>query len=71
MKEKNNEHLLMTESCSSARLRGNNRGDVSWINETNMKERQREHVTSWLICNPNSEEFPPAEGESCVVSSVG
>lgn len=43
---------------------------LSWIKETNMKELQMERVKSWLSCNPNSEEFPSAKGESCVFSSV-
>lgn len=60
-----------SQSSSSAPLQVLYSGNVSWIKDTNIKELQMERVRSWLNCNPNSEEFPSAEGESHVVSSVG
>ena len=56
---------------NSASLHGRFSGNVSWKNESNMKELKMERVRSWLSCNPDSEEFPSAEGEDCVVSFVG
>ena len=44
---------------------------VSYRNRMNMVKGQLIRVKCWLNDNPNSEEFPFAEGESCVVSSVG
>lgn len=56
---------------NSASLHGRFSGNVSWKNESNMKELKMERVRSWLSCNPDSEEFPSAEDEDCVVSFVG
>ena len=56
---------------NSASLHGLFSGNVSWKNESNMKELKMERVRSWLSCNPNSEEFPSAEGDGRVVSLVG
>lgn len=44
---------------------------VSYRNRMNMVKGKLKCVRCWLNDNPNSEEFPLAEGESCVVSSVG
>ena len=57
-------------SCGSS-LHGLNSENLSCEKERNMKEQKMERVRSWLRCNPNSEEFPSAEGEGCVVSSEG
>ena len=46
-------------------------GNVSSKKESKIKELKMEHMRSWLCCNPNSEEFPSAEGDGRVVSPVG
>ena len=56
---------------NSASLHDLSSGNVSWKNESNIKELKMERVRSWLCCNPNSEEFPSAEGDGLVVSLVG
>lgn len=54
---------------NSASLHGRFSGNVSWKNESNMKELKMERVRSWLSCNPNSDEFPSAEWVDCIVVS--
>ena len=56
---------------NSASLHGRFSGNLSWKNESNVKEMKMERVRSWLCCNLDSEEFPSAEGDGRVVSLVG
>ena len=60
-----------SQPVNSASLHGLYSGNVSWKNESNVKELKMERVRSWLSCNPNSEEFPSPEGDGRVVSFVG
>ena len=55
-----------SQSSCGASLHGVSSENMSWKNESNMKELKMERVRSCLSCNPNSEEFPSAEGDGRV-----
>ena len=57
--------------CSYSPLPHPDSEKVSSRNKMNMIEWPIKPMRCWLNDNPNSEEFPSAEGEGCVVSSVG
>ena len=59
------------QSSCGASLHGVSSGNVSWKKESKIKELKVERVRSWSSGNPNSEEFPSAEGDGRVVSLVG
>ncbi|XP_067028202.1 uncharacterized protein [Acropora muricata] len=50
------------QSSCGASLHGLSSGNVSWTKESKIKELKMERVRSWSSGNPNSEEFPSAEG---------
>ncbi|XP_015770042.1 PREDICTED: uncharacterized protein LOC107348498 isoform X3 [Acropora digitifera] len=52
----------LPQTDSSASLHGVSSGNVSGKKESNIKELKMARVRSWLSCNPDSEEFPSAEG---------
>ncbi|XP_015777829.1 PREDICTED: uncharacterized protein LOC107355761 [Acropora digitifera] len=47
---------------NSASLHGLSSGNLSWKKGRKFKELKMARVRSWSSCNPNSEEFPSAEG---------